>query len=124
MLTKRRPSILRLLALVVGFAIAHGTMPSTARVAPIRGLKQFPVPTPNSLPRYITPGSHGNLWFTEGNPSFPDPPNVGRIAPPVDITEFPVCLDGCPATSWEGRATYSTSPIATSRSPLIIYILE
>jgi virginiamycin B lyase len=99
MLAYRRPSTLRLFALAfalaAGLAIVLGAVLSAAEAAPLGGLKQFKVPTPNSQPRHITVGSDGNQWFTEGNPSFPDPPNVGQITPAGDITEFPVCLDGC-----------------------------
>jgi virginiamycin B lyase len=99
MLTYRRPSAMRLFALVfalvVGLAVLLGAMLSAAQAAPLGTLKQFKVPTDNSQPRHITLGADGNLWFTESNPSFPSPPNVGRITPTGDVTEFPVCLDGC-----------------------------
>ena len=83
MLTYRRPSTLRLFALMfalaAGLAIALGAMLSAAQAAPVGTLKQFRVPTDNSQPRYITVGSDGNLWFTEGNEFFtPNPdPNTG-----------------------------------------------
>jgi streptogramin lyase len=102
MLTYRRPSALRLLAmvfaLVTGLAIVLGAMLSAAQAAPVGTLKQFRVPTDNSQPRHITVGSDGNLWFTEGNEIFtpnPDPEtggtfhrNIGRITPAGNITEF------------------------------------
>ena len=45
----------------------------------------FAVPTPNSVPVWITAGPDGNMWFTEavGN-------KVGRISPSGAITEFPI----------------------------------
>jgi virginiamycin B lyase len=101
MLTYRRPSGVRMFALVfavvVGFAIVIGAMLSAAQAAPLGGLKQFRVPTAGADPLHITPGSDGNLWFTEGDVNSPNPAtiNVGRITPAGDITEFPVCLDGC-----------------------------
>jgi len=102
MLAYRRPSLLRLFALVLalaaGLAIALGAVLSAAQAAPVGALKQFRVPTDNSQPRYITEGIDGNIWFTEGNEIFtpnPDPNtggtfhrNIGRITPAGDITEF------------------------------------
>jgi hypothetical protein len=65
MLAYRRPSLLRLFALVfalvAGIAIALGAVLSAAQAAPLGGLKQFRVPTDNSAPRHITVGSDGNL---------------------------------------------------------------
>jgi virginiamycin B lyase len=104
MLAYRRPSLLRLFALVfalaAGIAIALGAMLSAAQAAPVGKLVQFRVPTDNSQPRYITEGSDGNLWFTEGNDIFtpnPDPNtggtfhrNIGKITPAGEITEFPI----------------------------------
>jgi streptogramin lyase len=83
MLTYRRPSALRMFALVLalaaGLAIALGAVLSAAQAAPVGALKQFRVPTDNSQPRYIAVGSDGNFWFTEGNEIFtPNPdPNTG-----------------------------------------------
>jgi streptogramin lyase len=104
MLAYRRPSLLRLFALVLalaaGLAIALGAVLSAAQAAPVGALKQFRVPTDNSQPRYITEGIDGNIWFTEGNEIFtpnPDPNtggtfhrNIGRITPAGEITEFPI----------------------------------
>jgi virginiamycin B lyase len=101
MLAYRRPSAVRLfalaLALVAGLAIALGAMLSAAEADPLGGLKHFKVPTANSDPHRITVGSDGNLWFTKGdvNPPSPATINVGKITPAGQITEFPVCLDGC-----------------------------
>jgi streptogramin lyase len=96
--TRERSQALRLFALVfalvAGLAIVLGAVLSAAQAAPLGGLKQFRVPTADSQPRHITPGADGNLWFTEGN-STTSPPNVGRITPAGEITEFPVCLDFC-----------------------------
>jgi streptogramin lyase len=84
MLTRRRPSALRLLALAIAsaaaLAVLLGAMISAAQAAPVGKLTQFKVPTPNSAPRHITVGSDGNLWFTEGNDIFtpdPDDPDGG-----------------------------------------------
>ncbi len=108
MLTYRRPSALRLVAvvfaLVVGLAIALGAMLSAAQAAPsLFKFTQYKVPTANSEPRYVTPGSDGNLWFTEGADFFTpnaDPDTggtfhnqIGRITPTGEITEFRV--EGC-----------------------------
>jgi virginiamycin B lyase len=101
-LRRERSQVLRLftivVALVAGLAIALGAMLSAAQAAPVGTLKQFRVPTDNSQPRYITEGSDGNFWFTEGNEIFtpnPDPNtggtfhrNIGRITPTGEITEF------------------------------------
>src|SRR5687768_176580 len=100
MLTYRRRSNLRLLALVValvaGLAIALGAMLSAAQAAPFASLKQFRVPTSDSEPLSITNGSDGNRWFVEGNlDSVLESPAVGRITPAGDITEFPVNCSFC-----------------------------
>ena len=84
-----------MMALIVGLVLVFGAMVSTVEAAPLGGLKQYRVPTADSQPRHVTVGSDGNLWFTEGNAVFPNPANVGRITPSGEITEFPVCLDGC-----------------------------
>jgi streptogramin lyase len=106
--TYRRPSTLRLfalaLALLVGLAVALGATLSVAQAAPSSfRFTQHKVPTADSEPRYITPGSDGNLWFTEGADFFTpnDDPDtggafhnqIGRITPAGEITEFRV--EGC-----------------------------
>ena len=90
-------------ALVAGLTIVLGAMPSAAQAAPVGMLKQFRVPTADSEPRYITVGSDGKLWFTEGADFFtpnPDPETggtfhnqIGTITPAGQITEFRV--EGC-----------------------------
>jgi streptogramin lyase len=76
-----------------GLAMALG---SAAVAAPVGGLKQFKVPTPNSQPRAITNGSDGNRWFTEGTEFTGAPANIARITPAGVITEFaPAVADGC-----------------------------
>jgi streptogramin lyase len=50
-----------LIALVVGQTIAVGTTPARAGG---RG-REFPIPTPGSIPWGIAAGPDGNLWFTE-----------------------------------------------------------
>jgi streptogramin lyase len=72
------------------------SMGGAALAAPAtRALKQFKVPTANSLPRAITNGSDGNRWFTESdsNVNFA---KIARITPTGAVTEFPVGpADGC-----------------------------
>jgi streptogramin lyase len=108
MLTHQKSSSnLRLFALlftlVAGFALVLGAMLSAVHAAGDFRFTQYKVPTDNSEPRYITVGSDGNLWFTEGNEFFtpnPDPNTggtfhnqIGRITPAGEITEFRV--EGC-----------------------------
>src|SRR5688500_13271468 len=79
--------------LAAGLVLSLG---SAALAAPAtRALKQFKVPTANSLPRAITDGSDGNRWFTESdnNVNFA---KIARITPTGAITEFDVtAADGC-----------------------------
>src|SRR5919112_5201762 len=97
MLTYRRPSTLRLgavvFAVVVGLAIALVATLSAAQAAPIGMLKQFKVPTAGSSPEHITQASDGNFWFTESfvNDQNAQGHNVGRITPAGTVTEFAVC---------------------------------
>jgi virginiamycin B lyase len=94
--TYQRSSALRqfvlVFALMVGLSKVLGAMLSAAQAAPLGGLKQFRIPTPDSDPKHITLGSDGNLWFTE---SFVESQNIGhnigRITPAGEITEFQVC---------------------------------
>jgi virginiamycin B lyase len=77
----------------------------TAQAGGLYGYKEYKIPTDNSEPRFITTGSDGNLWFTEGREVFtpnPDPDtggtfhsNIGRITPSGDIVEFAVDCGGC-----------------------------
>jgi virginiamycin B lyase len=94
MLTYRRPSALRMFALVValvaGLVVLLGATLSAAEAAPFASLKQFRVPTDNSQPRSITNGSDDNLWFTLGTEFVPS--KIGRITSAGEITEFgPAC---------------------------------
>jgi virginiamycin B lyase len=93
----RRPSALRLFALVfalvAALAIALGAMLSAAQAAPEGKLTQYKVPTAGSSPEHITQASDGNVWFTE---SFVNDQNaqghkVGRITPSGEVTEYVVC---------------------------------
>src|SRR5215211_1962569 len=99
MLTYRRPSALRLgavvFAVVVGLAIALVATLSAAQAAPVGMLKQFKVPTAGSSPEHITQASDGNFWFTESfvNDQNALPHKVGRITPSGQVTEFDVCKD-------------------------------
>jgi streptogramin lyase len=53
-------------------------------VAMVTGaITEFPVPTANSLPSWITAGPDGNLWFTE---SYGD--KIGRVTPTGAIVEL------------------------------------
>ena len=97
MLTFRRPSAMRLFALVfalvAGLAVLLGAMLSAAHSAPAGTLKQFRVPTAGSSPMHITRASDGNFWFTESfvNDQNATPHKVGRITPTGQVTEFNVC---------------------------------
>jgi streptogramin lyase len=97
MLAYRRPSLLRLFALVftlaAGITIALGAVLSAAQAAPVGKLTQFKVPTAGSSPEHITQASDGNFWFTESflNDQNTLPHKVGRITPDGKITEFDVC---------------------------------
>jgi len=51
--------------------------------APPGAVTEFAVPTASSLPYGITPGSDGNLWFTEQGANM-----IGRITPDGHATEF------------------------------------
>jgi streptogramin lyase len=93
------------LALVAGLAMVGGTF-AAAQAATLFQYKTYKVPTGNSEPGFITVGSDGNLWFTEGAEFFtpnPDPntggtfhSNIARITPTGDITEFRVDGGGFP----------------------------
>jgi len=65
-----------------------------AQAAPIGGLKQYRLPTADSVPRYITNGSDGNRWFTESS-EFVVPAAIGRITPAGVVSEFPADCTGC-----------------------------
>jgi streptogramin lyase len=90
-------------AVVVGLAMVLGGTLSAAQAGGLYKYKTYKVPTDNSQPRYLTSGSDGNLWFTEGGQVFSpgaDPEtggtfhsNIGRITPRGDVTEFPVSCD-------------------------------
>lgn len=55
------------------------------RIATDGGISEFAVPTPLSLPAYITSGQAHDLWFTE---EFAN--KVARITTDGEITEFPI----------------------------------
>jgi virginiamycin B lyase len=88
-----------IVAAFVGFALVGGTL-TGAQAAPSLMYKTYKVPSDDSQPAFITVGSDGNLWFTEGRDFFtpnPDPDtggtfhsNIGRITPAGNITEFRV----------------------------------
>jgi len=99
-----RPSIVAI-CVVAGLALAGGTLGAAQAAPALFKYKTYRVPTDNSQPRYITVGSDGNLWFTEGGEVFtpnPDPDtggtfhtNIGRVTPRGTITEFRVDCGGC-----------------------------
>jgi streptogramin lyase len=79
-------------SLAAGLALSAG---GAALAAPVGTLKQFKVPTANSLPRAITNGSDGNRWFTESDLQV-NFAKIARITPAGVITEFtPDAADGC-----------------------------
>lgn len=91
---------------LAGLALVGGTL-EAAQAAPAEfKYKTYRVPSKSSEPGFITVGSDGNLWFTEGAEFFtpnPDPntggtfhSNIGRITPAGDITEFRVEGGGFP----------------------------
>ena len=90
-LTGRLTRPLRMLGLVLLAAgLSVLLVRPAAAATPIGMLKQFRVPTANSQPRFITNGADGNRWFVEGNA-----PNIGRITPAGDITEFGPACQAC-----------------------------
>src|SRR5918997_6726286 len=100
MLTRKRRSASRLLALAIAsaaaLAVLLGATLSAAQAAPVGALKQFRVPTADTEPRSITNGSDGNRWFVEGNnDSVLQSPAIERITPAGEITEFPVNCSFC-----------------------------
>src|SRR3954463_3164709 len=66
---------------------------ASASAAPVGALKQYRIPTADSQPRYITNGSDGNRWFTESSEFAP--PQIGRITPAGNVTEFAVPCSFC-----------------------------
>jgi streptogramin lyase len=83
-----RSKLVMTLALVVMIAAAaiplSGSITSTHAQATVT-FTEFPIPTSNSTPNYITKGPDGNLWFTEEAGS-----KIGKITPSGKITEFQV----------------------------------
>lgn len=75
----RLPSLLHLV-LLTGLLAVGGRVFAAAG-----GFTEFPVLTTNSAPFDITPGSDGNLWFTQSTY-----PAIGRMTPDGVVTEFPV----------------------------------
>src|SRR6266851_5201233 len=74
-----RPRLTALITAIVACVglLSLSTAPAWAKVGTIT---EF---SPASLPRGITAGPDGNLWFAESN-------NIGRITPSGSITTFPV----------------------------------
>jgi len=52
------------------------------------GITMYPLPTPGSGPRDITPGPDGALWFTE-RPTIGTTGKIGRITAAGSIAEYP-----------------------------------
>jgi streptogramin lyase len=48
-------------------------------------INEYPIPTPNSGPNFMTLGPDGNMWFDEENGGI-----IGRITPAGTISEFAV----------------------------------
>lgn len=76
------------------------------RITPNGAIIEFPVPTANSLPAFITAGPDGNLWFTEnagnkigritlGNAATPTPTPIGTTPTP---TPSACATDGPPGS--------------------------
>ncbi len=60
-----------------------------ARITTAGAISEFPLPTPNDYPRYITAGPDGNLWFTiQSSQGDIGVGKVGRITPQGTITVF------------------------------------
>ena len=66
-------------------ASATGVTTVNAAFAPTPTFYQFSLPTATNRPRWIAPGSDGNMWFTE-NPGGA----IGRITPAGVVTEFTI----------------------------------
>src|SRR5262245_24265924 len=74
---RRLEGAMRTLRMVLLFSfviaqVATGAVPAEAA----KRIKEFPVPTPGSLPHGIAVGPDGNLWFTERAGD-----KIGRITP-------------------------------------------
>ena len=70
---------------------------ATAGVVHGQAIDEFPIPTPDSEPTWITAGPDGNLWFTEAAAG-----RIGRITTEGAITEFVIPT---PDSHPEGIAT-------------------
>src|SRR5436305_14831944 len=53
------------------------------RITPTGAITEFPLPTPNSYPNWLTSGPDGNIWFSEAS-------HIGRITSNGTITEYPL----------------------------------
>ncbi len=78
-----------MLTLKVNKVACYGALLALCLMAPALALggdfKSFRIPTANSLPRHITLGPDGNMWFTESASNV-----IGRVDPRGNITEFVV----------------------------------
>jgi len=74
-----RPRLAALLTAVLA-CVGLLSLSSAPAWAAVGTITEF---SPASLPRGITAGQDGNLWFAESN-------NIGRITPSGSITTFPV----------------------------------
>lgn len=81
--------LLTLLAFLSGCSTSTTTGPShPSGSMELKGtIREFPLPTRNSLPIGITSGPDGNLWFTEDS-NGRGTGKIGRITPSGTIREF------------------------------------
>src|SRR3989442_725766 len=71
------------IGLFVGFVVGTTTMPARA-VPDVNRYREFSLPTAVALPKGITAGPDGNLWFTEAGGN-----RIGRITTGGVIRESP-----------------------------------
>src|SRR5579859_1106284 len=68
---------------------SYTSLGKIARITTAGALTEFPLPTPNDEPRYITAGSDGNLWFSiQSSQGDIGVGKIGRITPQGTITVF------------------------------------
>src|SRR5437667_256048 len=77
----------RVALILVSVGVLVGILAGPAQA--LQRFSEYPVPTTNSQPEYITSGPDGNLWFTEnlGN-------KIGRITTGGVITEYAIPTGG------------------------------
>jgi streptogramin lyase len=83
----------------IGRINAAGPLPAKANDrSPPGGFTEYAIPSPAALPRAITLGQDGSLWFTEDNGNA-----IGRITASGAVTEYPVTT---PSSSPTGIASF------------------